>query len=727
MKSLVLLTLCLILSFADNHAQKLSNELIWGTEQFISAEDPIIIPIANTGHFATKVKKQLGKGELIVVIDFASGTRIDTLFDSVNLPGRTAIEGFSVGYNGEDLLIATNGEPVFRHSTLYNYYLYTPGREKKMNLLFDSAKVFYAEFTPGKEQISFVQENDLKILDLKTGVISGITDDGDDLDRFNGVSDWVYEEEFAFHKAHHWSSDGRYLAYMKFNDEQVPVVDLPVDADSSTLKRIRIKYPTAGQTNPNVEVYVYDAELNKSEKLPFTGDNHNYLPGIQWAGDSHRLAVNHMNRKQNEYRIMIYDMDNLKADTVYTEFNKRYIELPNKVVFTSKGDHFLLTNHLSAYSQICMYNIYDDEIKQVTLGKYDAGELYAYDEVNKVAYFQAAKKDPMNKLLYKAELISGAVTELGPSEGHSSATFYNGCKYYLLKHSTMTRPESHAMYSGTDDRKKYTLQDNIHIWQALENYDKLNNPEFITIKTKDGTSLNGWYIKPSDFDPAKKYPVLMYMYGGPGSQTVINQWKGQRYLWHQMLAQNGIIVASFDNRGTGSRGEEFNKQVFRQLGILETQDQISAAEYLGSRPFVDKSRIVTWGWSYGGYLSSMIITQGTDIIKAAVAVAPVTHWKFYDTIYTERYMGTPVSNIENYEKTSPINHVDKMKGELLLIHGTGDDNVHYRNSELFHEKLKEAQKNSTLITVPDEAHSMSGKRLMVHDEITDFLFKHLKN
>jgi dipeptidyl-peptidase-4 len=727
MKHLGLLALFLYLISGQTEAQKLSNELIWGTDELISADDPIIMPVPNSDHFATKVKKQLGKGELIIEVDFVTGSRIDTLFDSVNMPGRTALEAFSMGPNGRDLLIATNGEKVFRHSTLHNYYLYTPGNEKKIKLLFDSVKVFYAEFVPGKEQISFVEGNNIRLLDLNSGVITDITTDGDELDIFNGVSDWVYEEEFAFHRSLHWSSDGRYLAFMKFNDEQVPVIDLPVIPDSTTLKRTRIKYPTAGQTNPKVQVYVYDAELNKTEKLPFEGDNNSYLPGIQWAGNSHRLAVNHMNRQQNEFRILMYDLDSLRSDTIYTEFNKRYIELPGNIIFTGTGDQFLLTNNLAAYSQLCMYNIHDEEIKQLTLGKYDISELYEYDEVNKVAYFQAARKDPMNKLLYKAEFISGAVTELGPSEGHCSARFFKGGKYYLLKHSTMNRPESHAMYSSEDNRKKYTLEDNIHIWKALEGFDSLREPEFVSITTEQGVDLNGWYIKPNDFDPAKKYPVLLYMYGGPGSQTVVNQWKGQRYLWHQMLAQNGIIVASFDNRGTGSRGEEFNKQVYRQLGILETEDQIQVAEHLGSRSFIDETRIVTWGWSYGGYLSSMIITQGADIIKAAVAVAPVTHWKFYDTIYTERYMGTPVSNIGNYEKTSPMNHVEKMKGELLLIHGTGDDNVHYRNSELFLQKLKESQKNATLITVPDEAHSMSGKTLMVYGEITNFIFRHLKN
>jgi dipeptidyl-peptidase-4 len=365
------------------------------------------------------------------------------------------------------------------------------------------------------------------------------------------------------------------------------------------------------------------------------------------------------------------------------------------------------------------------EAQSITLGKYDIDEVYGYDEKNGIVYFRAAIKDPMNKLIYSAEINTFKVTNIGPSEGYCSAVFHSNQNYLQIEHSTIATPEIHAIYDSSGTRL-YTLVDNLKIWNALPEYN-FKHPEFLKVKTIDNISLNAWMMKPSDFDASKKYPLILYMYGGPGSQTVLNKWNGQRYIWHQMMADKGYIIVSVDNRGTGSRGEIFNKQIYKKLGELETHDQIEMAKYFASRTFIDKDNIAAWGWSFGGYLSSMLITKGHEYFKAAVAVAPVTNWKFYDSVYTERYMDKPKNNEEGYMKTSPINYAEMMTGSLLLIHGTADDNVHYLNSVKLYDALIEGQKDVDFITIPDEAHSLPKSRQMVYTKMTEFLDSKLSN
>jgi dipeptidyl-peptidase 4 len=720
LKPAILITACCLLTNPLS-AQKLTNPLIWGTSVFKSHDKPSIISLNDSTTFVIKSKNKYSAEEYILQRNFLDGSVNDTLFNSSLLPRGESIEEFSVSKNNQYLLIATSGEPVFRHSTLYKYYLILNLTPQEVRPLFNGKKVFNAEFSPNATYISFVDGNNIHLLNLKSNIIKYVTNDNPESNIINGITDWVYEEEFAFHKAYYWSNDERYIAFYKFNDSEVPEIELKIQNDSLYTKPRIIRYPKAGERNPDVSIHLYDLVNKKTTTVPVKGDNTSYIPQIQWAGNSNNLSLLWLNRKQNEMHLYYYKTDSNVISKIYSEYNTKYIEVPEKIHFTSDGTRFILTNNTLQYKQLYMYDVRDKTYKQLTLGKYDITALYGYDEKNGLVYFQSAKKDPMNKLLYSVNINNGTVKNVGPNKGYTEATFYKNYKYFLAEHSTISTPEIHSIYKSSGKRI-YTLEDNLHIWDYLREFN-FTSPEFIQFKTLDGISLNGWMIKPPDFDATKKYPVIQYMYGGPGSQTVVNKWKGQRYIWHQMLAQQGYIVISFDNRGTGSRGEIFNKIVYKQLGITETQDQIEVAKYIGSKPYVDKTKIIAWGWSFGGYLSSMLITKGADYFKAAVAVAPVTNWKFYDTIYTERYMDTPVNNESGYKETAPLNFAGLMKGELLLIHGTADDNVHFRNSEEFSKKLTALGKNHQLIAMPDEAHSMVNKRQEVYTLITDFLNK----
>jgi len=395
------------------------------------------------------------------------------------------------------------------------------------------------------------------------------------------MADWVYEEEFAFHKGYEWSSDGKYLAYLKFDDSEVPLIELDIKTDSLYTGQKIVRYPKTGQRNPDVNIQLYNTINKKTKELPVIADNNSYIPRIQWQGNAHKLAIFQMNRMQNELSILKYDVFDETLYQFYKEFNNKYIELPERTYFTTDGSQLLITNNLSQYQQLYLHSTDTMKTKNITLGKYDIDEVYGIDENNGKVYFRAAIKDPMNKLIYSADINQFKVVNIGPSEGYCSAVYHSEQNYIQIEHSTISTPEIHAIYNTAGDRL-FTLVDNLKIWNSLPDYG-FKKPEFINIKTVDKISLNAWVIKPKDFNFKNKYPLIIYMYGGPGSQTVLNKWNGQRYMWHQMMAQKGYIIVSSDNRGTGSRGEAFNKQVYRKLGELEAHDQIEVAKYFGSK------------------------------------------------------------------------------------------------------------------------------------------------
>ncbi len=705
------------------HAQTLSNELIWGTHQFTENEELSITDLGKDDSYAYHTLKRKGNGSLVVVRSYSTGVVLDTLFDSNSLPGNVPIEDFKINTSTGSLLIATNGKPVFRHSTMYKYYLITPGSSIPI-LLFEGKNVFSAEFSPNGKYVSYVEGNNIKLFEISTQKTKSVSVDGEDLKIINGIADWIYEEEFAFHKAYSWSNDSKYLCFYRFDESNIPLIKLDVRNDSTFTHPKNIRYPKAGEPNPDVTIKIYDLDNNTVSDCPVAGDNNSYIPRVMWTGESGMIAIVWMNRTQNTMKFIQYDVINKNTKDLYYEVDPRYIELPESIIFYNNGANFIFTSTLTQYNHIYVYSTKDEEKDQLTIGKWDVTKVYGIDELAGKAYFQAAIKDPMNYLVYSVDIKTGTIQEIGPASGYSEATFSNDLKYMVIKHSTISTPPSYSVYNAAGE-KTYTIKDNIQIWNNLSELN-LPKPYFFSFNTPDDIKLNGWMIKPSNFNALNQYPVLQFMYGGPGSQKVLNQWGDQRYLWHQMMAQKGFIIVCVDNRGTGARGVEFNKQVYKQLGITETHDQAQVTKYLGSLNYIDKKRIAVWGWSFGGYLTSMLATTHGELYAAAVAVAPVTDWRFYDSAYTERYMELPENNEDGYNNTAPLNNAANLSCPLLLIHGTADDNVHYSNSSKFAEAIKAAGKECTLMTVPDQAHSILDERTAVYNRITDFLIKKLK-
>jgi len=450
-----------------------------------------------------------------------------------------------------------------------------------------------------------------------------------------------------------------------------------------------------------------------------------YIPRMKWTQDDNQLCVFQMNRHQNELDLFLVNAKNGKSKKLLSEKNKYYVDIHDNLTFLDNGKEFVWTSEQDGYNHIYLYDMKGKMKKQLTKGEYDVTNFYGVDEDDERVYYQAAEKSPMQREVYSINFKGKKKQKLSGESGSNRAQFSKTFDYLVNTHTAAGAPSSYTVHNAEGELVR-TIEDNNGLREKLNAYD-ISKPEFFDFKTSEGVKLNGWMIKPTDFDRSKEYPVLMYVYGGPNSQTVQDSWGGGNYFWYQSLAQQGYIIVSVDNRGTGARGEEFRKMTYQQLGKYETIDQIEAAKWLGKQPYVDADRIGIWGWSYGGYMSSLCLFKGADVFSTAIAVAPVTNWKWYDTIYTERFMRTPQENNDGYEDNSPINHVDKMKGKYLLVHGMGDDNVHAQNSFEMVNALIKANKHFDTYFYPNRNHGIYGgnTRLHLYDKMTDFILRNL--
>ena len=526
-------------------------------------------------------------------------------------------------------------------------------------------------------------------------------------------------------KAFEWSPDGKNLAYIKFDETEVPEFTMVNFNDELYPEYVTWKYPKVGEKNAKVSVHFYNLDTKKTSKVDLGNMDYMYVPRIKWTQDKNKLCVFKMNRHQNELELFLADANDGSAQVMFKEKNKYFIDVTDNLSFLKDGKHFIWTSEMDGYNHIYLYGI-DGQLKnQITQGEYDVTSFYGVDEETEMVYYQAAKNDAMRKEVYASSFNGRQTKELSKSPGNNSAQFSATYDYYVLNHSTINTPPSYTVYDRKGKEVR-SIEDNIKL-KSTQSARKVAPIEFMNFDTESGVNLNAWILKPANFDVTKKYPVFMYLYGGPGSQQVTDGWKGQNYWWFQMLAQQGYVVACVDNRGTGGRGEEFRKMTYLKLGHYETIDQVEAAKYLGSLDYTDASRIGIFGWSYGGYMSSLCILKGNDVFKAAIAVAPVTSWKWYDTIYTERYMRTLEENREGYEENSPIYFADQLKGNYLLIHGMGDDNVHWQNSVEMANALIAANKQFDTYYYPNRNHGIYGgpTRLHLYNKMTDFLLEKL--
>lgn len=621
------------------------------------------------------------------------------------------------------IVFAANTEPIYRYSSVSDFYIYDLPT-KKLTALSENGKQRLADFNPGETMIAFVRGNNLWIKDLTTGTETMVTNDGKQNYIINGTTDWVYEEEFAITKGFYWSPDGSRIAYMRFDESEVKEFVMLNYGELYPVEH-RFKYPKAGEANSLVTLHVYDLKTAETKTIDLGPETDQYIPRFQWTTQSHQLAVQRMNRLQNLLEILLIDVNTGKTEIIYKEQNKYYIEITDNLTFLKDGKHFIFTNETDGFNHIYMYDMTGKMIKQLTKGNWDVTEMKGIDETNRQVYYMAAQSSPLNRELCVTN-FDGKMKTISVKEGTDRPQFSATYNYFINAWTDANTPPV-VTVNKSDGKVIRTVYDN---QQVITTMNEFNLPvkEFFKFTTSEGVELNGWMMRPPDFDPGKKYPVLFNIYGGPNSQTVLNSFG--RSLWDHYLAQEGIIIVSVDNRGTGARGEAFRKITYGQLGKYETIDMIESAKYLATLDFVDAEKIGVFGWSYGGFMAASCMTVGADYFSTGISVAPVINYRYYDNIYTERYMGLPRDNPDGYDKNSPIYHAGKLKGNLLIIHGLSDDNVHAQNTFDFFSALVAANKQFDMKIYPNSNHGIyTGENTTFHlfSGMTDYLFKHLLN
>jgi len=625
------------------------------------------------------------------------------------------------------VLLSTETDAIYRHSTRSNFYIYSL-IDHSLRLLSSNGKQRLASFSPQSDKIAFVRENNIFIVNLADMSEKQITTDGKHEHIINGTTDWVYEEEFAFTRAFFWSPDGAYIAFYKSDESNVKEYWIDTYGDLYP-EHYKYKYPKAGEDNSIVSIHTYNLSTQKTETMDVGKETDMYIPRIKWTKQSDQLAILWMNRLQNHLKILIANPENGASHQIYNEENKYYIDITDNLYFVAnkkaKNAGFILTSEADAYNHIYYFDMNGKVIKKLTQGSWDVDHIIGFDAKKEVVYYQAAKSAPYNREVFGVSL-KGKEMPVEMKAGWNSVKFSANYKYYISTWSDANTPPVYQLKTIKGKSVK-VLQDNQALKDSAAAYG-FQPKTFFNIKTSEGVELSSWKIMPPKFDETKKYPVLFTNYGGPGSQTVTNKW-GYRDAWYQMFAQKGIIIVSVDNRGTGFKGEAFKKITYLQLGKYETMDQIEAAKYFEAMPYVEQDRIGVFGWSYGGYMSTLCMTKGADDFNTGIAVAPVTNWRYYDNIYTERYMRTPQENAKGYDENSPIHYVDKLKGNYLLIHGTADDNVHTQNTYDLITALVAADKQFDLMLYPNSNHGIyTGKNTTInlYTKMTNFLLKHLK-
>jgi dipeptidyl-peptidase-4 len=619
------------------------------------------------------------------------------------------------------VLIAYQSEPIYRHSTKAYYYVLDLQTKKITPVSNQKEKQLYATFSPDGSKVAFVRDNNLFYTDLITREEIQVTQDGKYNEIINGGTDWVYQEEFSFTHAFFWSPDSKQIAFYRFDESEVKEFSMTMFTGLYPTE-YKFKYPKAGEKNSTVSIHTYNLINKNTSTVDIGSEIDQYIPRIKWTQDPNILCVLRMNRHQNQLEYLLWNEKEQSSQIILTEIDKYYIDINDDLTFLKDNKHFLITSEQDGYNHIYLYTINGKLVQQITKGSWEITKLYGINEKTGTLYFQSAESSPLQRDIYSINLSGDKKKKINIAEGVNSATFSSDFSYYILEHSNVNTPPHITL--NTSKGTIRVLEDNQASKKTSTEYG-ISPREFFSFTTSERVDLNGYMIKPPNFNKDTKYPVLMYVYGGPGSQSVTNSWSHN--YWFDYLAQNGYLIVCVDNRGTGYRGAEFEKMNYLELGKHETIDQIEAAKWLSEQSYVDESRIGIWGWSYGGYMAALAITKGADVFKTAISVAPVTNWRFYDSIYTERYMRTPQENSSGYDNNSPINFVDKLKGNLLLIHGTADDNVHFQNSVMLSEALIMANKPFEQAYYPNKNHSINGGNTSLHlyTKMTEFIFNKL--
>ena len=715
--------LFLLLCLTVTGQQKITIEQIYnGTFRAQGMDE--LQSMKNTNQYTVLNPDRVSRSMQIDLYDFATLKKTATLIDTKNFPALSdGIDSYTFSSDEKLILIANNSNQIFRHSFTADYYLYTI-ESKQLTKLFDF-QVQEPTFSPDGKKIAYAKENNLFVYDLATKQSTPVTTDGKKNSIINGITDWVYEEEFAFVKAFDWSADSKKLAYIRFDESEVPEFSMSIFQKELYPTVETFKYPKAGEKNSAVSLHIYDVNAATVKTVNLGNYNDFYIARMKWTNDANVLSAQVLNRHQDNLDLLFIDGNSGAAKVVLNEKDKAYVDVTDNLTFL-KNNSFIWTSEKDGFNHIYWYDKNGKLKNQVTKGKWEVTSYYGFDEKTNTIFYQSVENGSVNRAIYSINLNGKNKLLLSKNKGTNAATFSPNFEFYINTFSTANQPTTYTLNAVKTGKQLQVIEDNQALASKLKDFN-LPSKEFFVLKTEKGNELNAWIIKPKNFDASKKYPVFMYQYSGPGSQQVNNEWNSADDYWFMMLAQQGYIVACVDGRGTGFKGADFKKVTQKELGKYEVEDQIDAAKVIGNYPYVDKSRIGIWGWSYGGFMASNCILKGADVFKMAIAVAPVTNWRFYDSVYTERYMQTPQENASGYDENSPINHVDKLKGKFLLIHGSGDDNVHVQNSMQMMEALIQANKQFDSQIYPDKNHGIYGgkTRVQLYTKMTNFIKENL--
>ena len=674
----------------------------------------------------------------IVRHSFKTGKEVEVLFDAATARGPRkleAIDGYILSPDEKRILIQTETKPIYRHSFTAQYYIFSV-QNNRMEPLSEGGPQQVPVFSPDGNLIAFVRDGNIFLVKLLFGnAESQVTKDGKRGEVLNGVPDWVNEEEFSTARSLDFSADSRMLAWVRYDESRVPLYSFPLYKGMAPAREdcaeypgaYSYKYPVAGAENSEVAVMTFDVKNRVTRRMDLPIAKDGYVPRIRFTSDPERLAIVTLNRRQDQMDVYMANPRSTVCKLAVRETSDKYVKETAYYSMKFYDDCFAYISDRSGYDHIYLYNLNGQLLRQVTRGDFDVTDFYGYDAATGRCFFASRQEGPLRKAVYVADK-AGKVKKLSDAVGTNDAVFSSSLKYYLNVYSSaQTAPVT--TLRDASGRLTATLLDNAALTQKLAG--KLGQREFFTFQTSDGTTLNGWMVRPADFDASRKYPVIMYQYSGPGSQEVTDSWRMGFFggaVFESYMAQRGYIFVCVDGRGTGGRGSAFQKCTYLHLGVREAADQVEAAKYLASLPYVDGSRIGIWGWSYGGFNTLMSMSTGDGAFRAGVAVAAPSDWRYYDSVYSERYMRTPQENAEGYAD-NPISRAAKLQGSLLLVHGSADDNVHLRNAMEYSEALVQAGKQFDMQIYTNRNHNIFGgeTRLHLFTRIADFFDAHLKN